>query len=170
MDAQVLQWRGDLRWSIKESFFGYIERSGGRVELQGVRREETDFVFRRVPEGHDDDLRHEADGLHGTIRFMGGFHVVAHGGLLDIAFHDPVVDIHGGDAMVHVLTGDGQPLVPFAMVALGEPIEREEGVAEWVGGEARLTPEGSRLFSEMYQPYTDLDPIALAVASARALE
>jgi hypothetical protein len=131
-----------LRWSVKESFVGYVRASGGVVRPEPG--DGGEFVFRRT----SDDTR---------LAFEGEATFEAHHGMLQVRLTDPELELTGTTGSLSVRdhadpdAGGRLTIARVQVVEMGPPVRL--GVS--------VTTMGSRLFGDVYPPGEALDPIVL---------
>lgn len=150
-----------LSWAIKDSFLGYVRRSGGTITLVAPARPgDAGFEFPL--------LRPAAPGL---LSFGGGVACTAHAGMLDVVFAEPVLcfDDDGGWLMLGDRRDPFDPALRSRIARLGSQAPSAE-VSGAVALGAQLTEAGSVLFGGVYPAGAELDPLCVdgeLVAAAR---
>ena len=136
-----------LRWSVKSSFWQYVQNAGGTVEALAPWTLADGYVMAPVRvERAGDALRIEADG---GIRFT------AHGGRLAVTLRDLSLVLAGDGATLSIQ----DPEAPPARLEIAKgAVRRDDDL--WAI-ESALSFFGCRLFSDVYQPGEALDPIHL---------
>lgn len=151
-----------LSWGVKQSFRGYVEATGGTIEVVGGAERAADggFTFAPAP---GDGLRLDAAGQpEGRGGFLGEVRFEAHGGMLSVRIVDPAVEIGAAGAALTVADA-GAPAgrLEIARLDLAAMMAGDHG--EIVIPTA-LSMDGSWLLGDHYPPNTQLDPVRLTFA------
>lgn len=140
-----------MKWSIKQSFRDYValldDGSEDVIEPARVDQGGLKLIF---------PLDSETTGI-GELRFGGGVEYTGYGGILSARMLDPWIESSVKGTVISVIAG---PRSVAARTAIAEidPLGELSGEVTRV---PRLTLEGARLFGDVYQPGTSLDPIIL---------
>ncbi|GAA1996933.1 HtaA domain-containing protein [Microbacterium pumilum] len=153
------QYRVDtgMAWAVKDSFLRYVQGSGGSItvlEPAGVTAA-PEFHFPIADQSNFDPAAGE-----GHIRFAGGVTFTAHGGMLRIAFCDPVIRF--GDGVQLLADVEHTTELPIAELRLPEP-SSIDGVRMWRDASAILLPHAVALFGGSYAAGEQLAPLTLRV-------
>jgi hypothetical protein len=139
-----------LQWTVKETFVGYVQKSGGSVTVvEPASVGSSGFAFPLVAQGES------------FRAFGGGVVFGAHGGALTVVIAEPAIVVAGAEMLLMVADArsSGPDAAPRAIAHL-----RADGVEE---GQVHLTPTltiaGSALFGMSYPEGLALDPIVLGL-------
>ncbi|HWM33608.1 MAG TPA: HtaA domain-containing protein [Pseudolysinimonas sp.] len=157
-----------LRWGFKDSFRSYLDSAIANGEWTttgdaGYETPEFSWVSGTGGRGDEDDRMLIA--FDGAVRFTG------HHGALATTIADPAIEVDDDSATLLLdvtgTTQDGRDLVrvavPFAELDLAAAERADgDGVIEFAGIPAVLTPEGAHVFGT-YAAGEQLDPLALTI-------
>lgn len=136
-----------LRWSVKSSFWQYVQNAGGAVEA---------LAPWTLADGHiSAPVRVDASGDGQRIDADGGVRFTAHGGRLAVTLRDLSLALTGDVATLSI----EDPDAPSDRLEIAKGAVRRED-DRWVI-ESALGFFGCRLFGDVYQPGEALDPIQL---------
>lgn len=147
-----------LHWRIKDSFVRYVlaGSDGAYAVTDGAEDDGNGnffFPVRSVERDAEDGWR---------LRFGGDVRFSAHGGMLRVAFVDPVVTIGATIGTLEVSSAGGST-VTIARVERAEP-QRREGLLFWPPLSAGLTKDGVGLLGGVYPVGELLDPLRIVLA------
>jgi hypothetical protein len=152
----MLDPRGSLTWSVKESLLDYLRNIPDAV-VAGARAgdaEDAPFVFAEA-----------ADSTPERPKYVGALRIRAHGGLMDVDIADPSLVPEKGGWVLTFRTADGADL-RFARLA--DIDEREdEGILIRRANDVALLLEATPLFGGNYAPYTRLAAVVFSTTAAR---
>jgi len=154
-----------LSWGVKQSFRAYVEGAGGVIEVGAgaTRTEDGGFRFAAAPGA---GLTRGADGRPGgTGGFVGEVRFEAHGGMLNVFFADPAVEIGPAGAAITVADSPARDIrVELAVLDMSAATEADGG---WVIP-AKLSRDGWRVLGDHYPQMTPLDPVRLTFSPGSA--
>lgn len=142
--------RPELRWGVRASLLRYVSRTGGVVSVgPPASWSEEQFVF---------PLRETiSDGVSSQLAFSGEFRILGHGGLFDVQFADPILEVSDGQGLL-----TAEDLGRTRRLAFAELAQREEGVFD-----ATLHRGAVHLFGGVYEAGLELDHVHLRIGPDR---
>lgn len=136
-----------LCWSVKSSFWRYVQNAGGTVEALAPWTLADGYVSAPV--------RVDRSGDTLRIQAAGGIRFTAHGGRLAVTLRDLSLGLAGDRAALSIQ----DPEAPSEHLEIAKgTVRRDDDL--WVI-ESALGFFGCRLFGDVYQPGEALDPIHL---------
>jgi hypothetical protein len=135
---------GVLRWRIKESLLGYLNRLPDGLMLWSDPRRPGEFPLEERRSGA------------GALQFEGSVRLLGHAGMLNVLLESPSLNLEVGVLQVKTRLTDG----PVAILLLG-PVEiTEQDQAYMIRyPDPRLTNDGAVVFGGNYREGEILDPL-----------
>lgn len=164
-DPNPVQVRPGLSWGVKRSFARYIDAmpDGRRGAGHGATETEHGLYFFEL----DDASDYDPVSGEGVIKYRGDVRYAGHGGMLFVMIVDPWIEFTGSAAVLSVLDAEHWPRrehrIQLATLALEETASQQlpEG---WAHLTARLTPQGSAVFNDVYPVGEILEPVRYCAA------
>jgi len=150
-----------LLWGLSGGFLTYLHRMNAHIQLSsGAGQTSTsDFYF---PDQDQDQFDYHL--LTGTLTFTGGVRVVAHHGLLNVAFVAPWLVISDRSVRLSVADERGESLPRIELADVSLPTPTCDGTTlMWSGAQTYLMESGRSLFGDAYPASTSLAPITLRI-------
>ncbi|MFI1826998.1 HtaA domain-containing protein [Streptomyces sp. NPDC020412] len=172
---------GNLDWGVKERFRSYVTTgmAKGKIEVSGGAK--TNAAGFRFPKGKGtfDPAKKSLDAsFGGGVRFLG--HEIQGSYLLDLKLSDLKVRVAGakGTLLADVSTKDKttgkvsthNDLGLATLTVPANALTAKDKLVQLTGVPAKLTADGSKAFSGMYQPGEELDKVNVAVALDKSVK
>lgn len=156
---------GSLEWGIKKSFVDYVASAGSVAGLGSTAVTDDHFVWNAGSGSFS------VDGT-GSIAFPAadGVHFEAHGGVLDLGFTHPRIELTSsttGNLYLDVaVSGNVTPGVHFATLTFAAATGSGAELV-WSNAAVLLTADGAAAFNGMYQAGTALDPMTFSTLNSQ---
>lgn len=156
-----------LFWGIKRSFLEYVLRLPDADIALGDGAEILDSGLLVFPLARAD--LEPAEVLRGSLEFSGRVVISAHGGMLRVDFGSPLLEVHGGQAVLSV-TSSGVPGASdgdrLALARLEDcALERAGDELLWSSLRVGLAEQGAPVFGGQYPVGQELDPLYVRLAT-----
>ncbi|MEU5979549.1 HtaA domain-containing protein [Streptomyces sp. NPDC047315] len=172
---------GNLDWGVKERFRSYVTTgmAKGKIELSGgAKNTAAGFRFPKGKGTFDPAKKSLDASFDGGVRFLG--HEIQGTYLLDLKLSDLKVRVQGakGTLLADVSTKDKNTgkvsthndLGLATLTVPANALTAKDKLVQLTGVPAKLTADGSKAFSGMYQPGEELDRVNVAVALDKSVK